>query len=119
VNDTYGHDAGDKVLIDIAQLFTSSLREYYTVARHGGEEFIFCLPDADAFLAKDVMNRTRMIIEAHDFDIGLENPIHITCSFGMCHFNQQLNSDEALSCADACLYDAKESGRNKVVLHKT
>lgn len=117
INDNYGHDAGDKVLVEVAQSFIASLREYDSVGRFGGEEFIFCLPDTEAGLAKKIMERTRKKIERSSFDIGLENPIKITCSIGICHFDKNFLPDHAISCADVSLYDAKNSGRNKVILH--
>ena len=118
VNDTYGHDAGDKILTQVAEIFRSYIREYDTVSRFGGEEFVFCLPEINTFGANYIMERVRLQIEKKTFDIDADEAIHITCSFGVSNFNRNFTSTEALSYADASLYKAKESGRNRVVHHE-
>lgn len=118
VNDTYGHNAGDKVLAQAAGVFRSAVREYDTVSRYGGEEFIFCLPEVNAFDASNVVERVRLGIEKEIFDIDADEVIHVTCSFGVSEFNSNISPAEAISYADQSLYRAKESGRNKVVHHK-
>ena len=118
VNDTYGHDAGDKVLAQVARIFLSSVREYDTVSRYGGEEFIFCLPEVNVIDASDVVERVRLGIEKEIFDIDADEVVHVTCSFGVSQFNCNISPAEAISFADESLYRAKESGRNKVVHHE-
>ena len=117
VNDTYGHFAGDKVLTQVAKIFKTRLRDYDTVARLGGEEFIFCLPEADPLVAKVILERIKEDIFQFKFDINSEKFVHITCSFGISHFDHELPAIEALTFADAALYKAKHLGRNKIIIH--
>ncbi len=117
VNDSYGHEAGDKVLSQVANVFRDSIREHDVVSRFGGEEFIFCLPEINSFEANDVIERVRLSVEKEVFEINTKEIIHITCSFGVSHFNRNIPPEEALSYADASLYKAKGLGRNKVVHH--
>ncbi|MDH5560430.1 MAG: diguanylate cyclase [Deltaproteobacteria bacterium] len=110
VNDTYGHDAGDKVLSISAQIFQSNSRSIDTPARWGGEEFILLLPQTTKQGAGLFAERIREMIEDTDFPIAGK----ITASFGVA----ELDSDdiELFKKVDAALYKAKETGRNKVVL---
>ncbi len=117
VNDTYGHDAGDQVLSRVADIFRSNIRDYDTVSRFGGEEFVFCLPEIDYGNANEVIERIRQCIDKEMFSIETGAPIHVTCSFGISQFNRCFSPTEALSFADKSLYKAKEAGRNKVVGH--
>ncbi len=117
VNDSYGHDAGDKVLAQVANIFRSSIREHDTVSRFGGEEFIFCLPEINSFEAYHVIERTRLRIEKQVFDVDADDVVRVTCSFGISQFNRSVSPAEALSYADASLYKAKESGRNRISHH--
>ena len=117
VNDSYGHDAGDKVLTQVADVFRHSIREHDVVSRFGGEEFIFCLPEVNCCEANDVVERIRLCVEKEIFEIGDDEAIRITCSFGVSHFNRNTPHAEALSYADVSLYKAKGAGRNKVVHH--
>ena len=114
VNDTYGHTVGDKVLQAFASLLEESLREGDMVARWGGEEFLFALSDADI---KTVLSRVETIrekIASYPFEtVG-----SLTASFGVAQNEEGDDIDILLHRADKALYEAKNSGRNKVVFKK-
>jgi len=111
VNDTYGHDVGDLVLRDISRVATC---DSMTVGRLGGEEFAILLEesnlDAGLALAEDL--RAKMAALTFDTDRG---KLTLTCSFGVSEWEEGENIDQLLKRADAALYAAKTSGRNRVV----
>jgi len=111
VNDTYGHDIGDYVLVRIAELVSDEIRSSDIFARWGGEEFILFLIDTKIEDAINVAEKLRKIIETHAFaDIE-----RVTCSFGVTSFQEGDDKNSLLKRVDAYLYQAKESGRNCVV----
>jgi two-component system cell cycle response regulator len=117
VNDTYGHQAGDLVLQRFAGQLTTSARPYDFVGRHGGEEFVICLPGADGRQAGSVAERMRRQIE--DMEIMLPDEsrsIRITASFGTASYSGESgkNGDLLIKRADDALYLAKNKGRNCV-----
>jgi len=110
VNDTYGHNVGDKVLIQMSALVKNLLRGDDLLARWGGEEFIILLPSTRENDAYELANRLRREIELFPFT-------HIkkmTCSFGVAEFSANDTAAELIQKADKALYKAKVSGRNKV-----
>jgi len=115
VNDTLGHAAGDSVLRGVADVFKDAMRRRLDwVARYGGEEFVIVLPDTDIGRAAAIAERLRQAVEASRFTHG-GHQIRVTASFGVA---ECLVSDDAASLlarADAMLYRAKETGRNRVV----
>jgi polar amino acid transport system substrate-binding protein len=112
VNDTYGHPQGDKVLQKVAEILKNNSREIDTVGRWGGEEFLLILTHTDLDTATSVANKLRSKIKAYDF--GLER--EITASFGVTEFDIGKDTESSiLSRVDANLYEAKETGRDKVV----
>lgn len=116
VNDTYGHDAGDYVLRETANVFTCMLRETDLVARWGGEEFIFYLPNMIPSCSTQVIERIRKTIEEKTYDFEGQE-IHVTVSFGAVFASGTEKPLETLiELSDKCLYKSKESGRNKVTL---
>lgn len=116
INDTYGHKAGDKTLIIIANLLTEHCRETDFVARLGGEEFIMLLPNTDGESALILANKIRNIIEKTGFNSG-GNRIKITLSCGLSQFNQDDSGESVFERADQALYKAKAEGRNQCVLN--
>ncbi|MBN2705215.1 MAG: GGDEF domain-containing protein [Deltaproteobacteria bacterium] len=126
VNDQYGHQVGDLVLKEVARLLISRveeikivarLRKSDVVARYGGEEFVVILPETDKENAALVAERMRQAVAGHVFTGG-EEKISITMSFGVAEYPQDGgNSDELIGCADAAMYQAKKSGRNRVVVY--
>lgn len=116
INDTYGHEAGDLVLIKVANVLKVSMRNYDVLARYGGEEFFILLPSTDGNSAVKMAERVRKIIENMQVEIG-KNIINITSSFGVSSFeNFPFPSDPEflLKWADMALYEAKRKGRNRV-----
>ncbi len=117
VNDTYGHQAGDHTLKMLSQSLLSHIRQSDIACRYGGEEFMVIMPDADAEAAFNKAEAFRKSI--HDMTIEFENhTFNITVSIGIAIFPEHgTDNDEILSSADAALYAAKKSGRNKVVIY--
>ncbi len=115
INDNYGHLSGDKVLQIMAKEILSRIRKTDFVARYGGEEFVVILPETEVNTAFQVMEKTRDMIARLPFHFR-EEKIQITMSFGIAAFDR-VDSPEALfERADRALYQAKKSGRNKVVV---
>lgn len=112
INDTYGHAAGDQVLIELSKLIRESTRKLDTLYRMGGEEFIILLENTQtegaAFLAEQLRRR----VEAFMFNHGR---LQVTSSFGVAEYRRLEEIEALVERADAALYTAKESGRNRVV----
>lgn len=114
VNDNYGHAAGDQVLRQIAELCSAVMRPSDAFGRIGGEEFALLLPEVDPAEAFAVAERFRATIEAHAFDIGDGLSLRVTVSLGVATLVPSVTSVDAwLAVADAWLYRAKNSGRNR------
>ena len=116
INDSHGHQAGDEVLHSTAQCFQSGLRDGDILGRYGGEEFVALLPSADLPAVIQIAERLRQQIENLVIPFG-EQKITVTASFGVHAYcgNRDTSLDELLSIADQALYQAKNSGRNRVV----
>jgi len=110
INDTYGHDVGDKVLKHYTKIIQENLRESDTFCRIGGEEFIIILPHTDKEHAVKIANKLRRIIEES------KEIVPLTMSFGVSEYISGESEDELFKRVDNALYKAKETGRNKVVL---
>ncbi len=111
VNDTYGHDYGDQVLITVASLFKEEIRDTDFVGRVGGEEFVLVLPNTDKEAGLFVANRMRNRVEAYAFEHG-----EVTFSGGAVSAPEDgTDMKELLKKADQALYRAKENGRNQIV----
>jgi diguanylate cyclase (GGDEF)-like protein len=119
VNDTFGHDGGDKVLREIASLLKNSVRQHDTVARYGGEEFVLLLPGAPLDPTNMVAERIRRLVENTPFDMG-QTKIRITISLGISNFpiHRMKSKEELVKMADLALYEAKRGGRNRVCIFK-
>jgi diguanylate cyclase (GGDEF)-like protein len=123
VNDTYGHAVGDLVLKTIAKVIRGQLREYDIAGRYGGEEFSILLPFTEIHEAKMVAERLRCAIESKTIDISKVNPdietknINITISLGIYELKENDNVEDLIIKADKALYQAKNTGRNKVVVN--
>ena len=107
MNDTYGHEFGDYVLVEVGKILRSYIRDGDIVGRWGGEEFIMILNNVSFDDAMKVAERLRKAIENHNF-----NSKKITISIGVSKLTN--NFEEGLKKADDALYDAKKSGRNLV-----
>ena len=109
VNDTYGHLIGDAILIKMAELVKSHIRDKDIFARWGGEEFVLSF-DVKPQKGIEIANNLKNHIENYMFDtVG-----KVTCSFGVTSFNMQDSHDSLIKRADDALYEAKNTGRNKV-----
>jgi diguanylate cyclase (GGDEF)-like protein len=115
VNDTYGHDIGDKVIITLADILRSSTSPRDVVARFGGEEFCIVLKNINRYSALDILERIRTEVEEYSFAIDKEQYIKFTISIGAVVHNDEDDLEETINEADMCLYKAKNSGRNQVV----
>jgi diguanylate cyclase len=119
INDTYGHKMGDIVLQTLADLYRGALRNIDIVGRIGGEEFAAVLPQTDGKSALELAERLRQIIAQAEVPLEHGVPIHFTMSIGVASYvGASSNIDTLLSRADEALYEAKNSGRNKVCAYK-
>lgn len=111
INDTYGHDVGDQVLITLGQEVTKLLRETDVLCRIGGEEFTVIMPETNLEKAEVTAERLRKAIETLPEDTL---PTNLTVSFGVAYMTRWDNDKTLLKRADEALYKAKEKGRNRV-----
>ena len=112
VNDTYGHPAGDAALVEVAARIRRALREYDSVGRYGGEEFIAVLSNASLIPAMKLCQRIRLSIEKEPIETPV-GPINVTASIGLVQSVAKSSTLERLiAAADAALYRAKAKGRN-------
>lgn len=116
INDTNGHVIGDKVLKDVAELISDSIRKDTDwVGRYGGEEFLIVLNNTEGNDALKVAEKIRRSLENTNF-IYDNLTIKITSSFGVyCVKNKEVTVDELIFSVDKNLYEAKNTGRNKIV----
>ncbi|ADG94716.1 diguanylate cyclase with extracellular sensor [Arcobacter nitrofigilis DSM 7299] len=113
VNDTFGHQAGDKVLIELSNILKTHIRTTDFVGRFGGEEFVIICPESQKDGVYNLMESIRLDIENYTFkDIG-----KITTSFGVTLSKENDTSESLLKRADIALYEAKSLGRNRVVIN--
>lgn len=119
VNDTYGHQAGDKVLVNLAQCLKHTVRKYDVVGRYGGEEFMIVLPGSPAAAAFDIAERVREQIASASVE-SATGLVQVTISMGVASTEQfaDFGSEDLIAEADKALYAAKHQGRNRVVVAK-
>ncbi|UHD17423.1 diguanylate cyclase [Thiocapsa bogorovii] len=115
INDTFGHDAGDQALSQTAKELTQGLRPRDLVARWGGEEFLFLLPDSDSTAALVVAERVRSMVAAKPIRFG-DKILHLTLSVGVASFRPDESIHHCIKAADKALYRAKRAGRDRVVV---
>ena len=121
INDRYGHSAGDKVLVSMAEKLKSSFRAIDLVARIGGEEFLICMPNTRTAQAKIAAERLRRTVNRNSFQLTeTDTEISITISVGVAvdvlKGQENLSTEQLFERADAALYAAKSSGRDKVAI---
>jgi len=117
INDTLGHDAGDKVLAEFAEVLKAHVRQDDVVARIGGEEFVLLLPRVPPHRAAEVARRIRRVVSSYHFS-ALPTGDHITVSIGVAIYDHDGLQDmqALLAAADRAAYDSKNRGRNRVSL---
>lgn len=116
INDTYGHPVGDTVMVRLAETLSASVRECDYVGRYGGEEFMVILPDSTVDKALITAERIRANVGNLQFIEDREN-FSVTVSIGVAGFpDHGENTESILSHADSALYQAKDEGRNRVVI---
>ena len=113
VNDRYSHSVGDQILKLVADEISRHCRTDDTVARWGGEEFALLLPNTNVEIAKEICERIRRAVQAIDCS-AFAADLHISISMGIAEYADEVVHDKLLSRADSALYQAKESGRNRV-----
>ncbi|MCD6282782.1 GGDEF domain-containing protein [bacterium] len=116
INDSYGHQVGDYVLVELCKVLNEGLRATEIISRYGGEEFAIIIPQADYDVTLVVGEKIRSLVEEHDFEYnGLKLPV--TVSVGVALFPQMaVNRNSLVEMADKALYKAKRSGRNRVCM---
>ncbi len=112
INDAFGHAAGDAVLVDLTTLVGSLIRKADVFSRWGGEEFLILLPETDLDGAEKMAEKLRASIETRKFP-GVPS---VTCSFGVVSLTEIDDADTLFKRVDDALYEAKESGRNRVAV---
>lgn len=116
INDTYGHDVGDLALKYLAKNITSTIRNNDIAARYGGEEFVIAFSGIIGEKAKEVCERIRSKIESNPLILGNEDKIEFTVSIGIEEAKESHESIlDIIRSADKKLYEAKKTGKNKVV----
>lgn len=115
INDSFGHDVGDRVLVQVGELFRACCRTHDTVARWGGEEFLFLLPETGTTAAADFAERVRVLVA----DGGLDHEddrVACTVSVGVASPVAGETLDTVINRADRALYQSKLAGRNRVTV---
>jgi diguanylate cyclase (GGDEF)-like protein len=116
VNDTYGHDAGDQVLREVAVVLRKTLRATDVVCRIGGEEFVVICRDTDTVTSWNCAERLRQNVAEHVTRVGSAE-IHMTISIGIAHGGSSVNDVEMLlKQADLATYESKKAGRNRTTM---
>ncbi|HEY3645478.1 MAG TPA: two-component regulator propeller domain-containing protein [Gammaproteobacteria bacterium] len=116
VNDSYGHETGDRVLRVLADACRAGLRQQDLIGRYGGEEFVAALPETTAAVAQDTAERLRRAVEELTVN-SPQGPVKLTISIGVATLNAGTTSISGLiNAADRALYEAKQKGRNRVVV---
>lgn len=117
-NDTYGHQIGDQMLKNIAQITKNQLREVDVLGRYGGEEFVILLPHTPADQAQVVGERIREAISSNILELA-HGPVQVTISLGLSEFFKEDDTlDKLIQRADQAMYQAKQNGRNQVYVYK-
>jgi diguanylate cyclase (GGDEF)-like protein len=118
INDNYGHDAGDQVIIQVAEILQRESRQEDIVIRWGGDEYMVVAEVENLEQAKALVERIRVAISSHAFDVGLSNKFHLSSSLGFAlypfsHFApHSITWDQVHLLADHALYKSKDAGRN-------
>ncbi len=116
VNDTYGHDIGDRVLVKVSEIISNNISQDATVGRWGGEEFLIVIPNKTQQQVIDTMESIRMKIARETFVVVEGKEFFVTMTFGIAeHYFDKYTTDESIKRADENLYLGKQRGRNCVM----
>ena len=120
INDIYGHHIGDDVIISIANILMDNTRSEDIVCRYGGEEYIILLPNTDLESSMKIAEKIRELVEEMVIKLPQEKRLRVTISIGVSMANMIVDNDIeiAINKADNAMYEAKRSGKNKVVAYK-
>lgn len=117
INDTHGHDAGDRVLQELAERIRMNIRTLDMACRTGGEEFVIVLPATEVRVAERIGERLRKAIASKRFNVGSGGGLAVTISAGIAMLNAAGDKvEDILKRADQALYQAKREGRNRIIL---
>ncbi|WP_297800986.1 GGDEF domain-containing protein [uncultured Brevundimonas sp.] len=116
INDTHGHSAGDLVLKQVAEVIADNIRLSDFVFRYGGEEFLIVLVETTIDDAEVVAERMRQALASRDLRLPTGGELRVTASIGLAAFNEHPDYNQLIETADAALYQAKNSGRNRTVI---
>jgi len=114
INDRFGHDCGDFVLVQIANIIKATIRKQDTVGRWGGEEFILLLPQSPLKGGETVADSIRKHIASENFCFN-DHRFSLSITFGVCEFSRGMDIDSCIKNADIALYIGKRNGKNCVV----
>ncbi len=117
INDRYGHEAGDKALCAISEAIQNSLREYDICGRWGGEEFLILLPDTPLEHGLQVIERVRLNIDALQVQLQDNESPPLSASLGLTLYRSGETFSDTINRADHALLEAKDTGRNRTVIH--
>jgi diguanylate cyclase (GGDEF)-like protein len=120
INDTYGHQAGDQILLELAKIIQGNTRDRDLAARIGGEEYALLLPDTECQEAVRIARRIHRIIADQEFILAENQRISVTVSIGICTLSQilcSLDKEKLYNHADQALYYSKHIGRNSVSVY--
>lgn len=109
INDEHGHQVGDRVLEQVAQVIQTTCRQSDSVDRYGGEEFLLICPETDQQAGTQLADRVRLAVAALDLSF-----VRVTCSIGVSSHVDGQTLDELIATADHALYAAKQRGRNQI-----
>jgi len=117
INDTYGHQVGDAILVKFIETINLAIREHDYIGRYGGEEFLFVVTDTSPDRLLSLVERIRLSVDSNTYRID-EHEIKMTISIGLTHIRAGDDSKSLIQRADEALYEAKNSGRNQTVEYK-
>lgn len=117
INDHYGHDVGDRMLVELARTLKDSLREYDVCSRWGGEEFLALLVDTDIEAAQVIAERILQNVRRLRVEAG-DSPLQITVSIGLAEYRAGETYSETIGRGDTALREAKNSGRDRCVVSR-
>ncbi|MFT7003784.1 MAG: diguanylate cyclase (GGDEF)-like protein [Sulfurimonas sp.] len=116
INDTYGHDIGDQIIIALSEILSTNIKYNDLVARFGGEEFCIVLKNTDMHRAHEILERMRKEVESFYFQVEGKESIKFTVSIGATIYNND-SLDDTIAHADMMLYKAKQNGKNQVLFN--